>query len=122
MMRPRWLSIWSGAHLQTFLASPRKPHGHGFMAAMRMKQAGNVAEFSARELVMRLSSGGWRMIFKVRPWNSGNSSRKNPVSLGASVSSTALAYIGGADRSTLGTSACARRARGLSRGPKQDLV
>jgi hypothetical protein len=31
--------------------SPKKPHGHGFMAAASMKRAGKVSEVLAREMV-----------------------------------------------------------------------
>jgi hypothetical protein len=55
---------------------PKLPQGHGFMAATRMKLAGNRAEPLARETVTTLSSSGWRKASTVLESNSGNSSRK----------------------------------------------
>jgi len=45
LTRPMYFSTCGGVHLHGRLPSPRKPHGHGFMAAARMKLAGKTDEF-----------------------------------------------------------------------------
>ena len=63
-MRPMYFSIAIGAHLQACFGSPRKPHGHGFIAAISTKSAGKVVECAARLIVTRPSSSGWRSDFE----------------------------------------------------------
>ena len=58
LIRPMYFSTAIGAHLHAFFGSPRNPHGHGFIAAHRMKSAGNVVLCAARLIVTRPSSSG----------------------------------------------------------------
>src|SRR5436189_240624 len=39
LTRPMYFSTCGGVHLHGRLPSPKKPHGHGFIAATRMKLA-----------------------------------------------------------------------------------
>ena len=53
------------------------PHGHGFIEATRIKLAGKVVEFVAREMVTLPCSKGCRNTSRLRRLNSGSSSRKS---------------------------------------------
>src|SRR5271165_1407921 len=73
----KYFSIWGGVHEQARRGSDRYPQGQGFMAATRMKSAGNVELFIARLMVTFPSSSGWRRTSSVLRLNSGISSRKS---------------------------------------------
>src|SRR5687768_2576987 len=58
------------------LLLPKFPHGHGFIAAIKMKLAGNLAEPLDLVIEITLSSKGCLKDSKTLLSNSGNSSRK----------------------------------------------
>src|SRR5208283_3677364 len=72
----RYFSTWGGVQEQARRGSDLYPQGQGFMAATRMKSAGNVELFIARLMVTLPSSSGWRRTSRVLRLNSGISSRK----------------------------------------------
>ena len=54
-----WRTRYAGqAHSRS--RSPKKPQGHGFIAATSMMRAGKRTDVSAREIVTSPSSSGWR--------------------------------------------------------------
>ncbi len=64
-------------HLHGLRGSVKYPHGHGFMAATSMKEAGKLTVANARAMDTVASSRGCRNASNDARENSGNSSRKS---------------------------------------------
>ena len=70
------LAMAAEAQRHSLTGSLANPQGHGFIAEIMVKLAGNVTEPEARASVTFRSSSGWRRTSRVCELNSGNSSRK----------------------------------------------
>ena len=62
--------------VQSFLGSPKCPHGQEFIEATSMKLHGKVSDIAAREIVTKPSSRGCLRTSRTCFLNSGSSSRK----------------------------------------------
>ncbi len=79
-----YFESWAAVQMQRLPLTFLIPHGHGFIAAIKVKSAGKRAEPFAREIAKAFSSSGSRSDSTTRLSNSGNSSR-NKTPLWASV-------------------------------------
>ena len=72
----RWyVSTAAAVQRHTRTPSPAHPHGHGFVAATRVKRAGYATDPPERVRLIRPDSRGWRSAWSTGAWNSASSSR-----------------------------------------------